>query len=407
MNVIRRFIDIGTSENHGSISNKYVRFINSVTLFVWLNILGNLSVALYFHQSGISLVLIAHFLIFVLIPIFNRMGRPVLAAAWFSALAILFVTFYAVDITLYGLNFAYLPMIIFLQFFMFPPAYLRYIVIFIALALAGFVLAILWPVLKLPLPIAVSQDFINAQRLNTLFGLPALSIAFGAYAFFTINKAEHEVAVEKEKSDRLLLGILPASIAERFKDDQSFLADGYDSVTVLFADIVGFTQLSGKISPTELVKFLDGIFLKFDELTEAYGLEKIKTIGDAYMVAGGVPTRTDDHPHKVCEMALRMTDVISGLTTPAGEPLQMRIGIHTGPLTAGVIGAKKFAYDLWGDTVNTASRMESHCEAGKIQITGELYELVKDKFDCIARGTVAVKGKGSMSTWFLVSALAA
>jgi class 3 adenylate cyclase len=293
-------------------------------------------------------------------------------------------------------------MIIFLQFFLFSASERKYIILFTAITVVCFIGVILWQDLHVQPFLTVSKEFIDAQRLNTFVGLPLLSIAFGIYAFLTINNAEQQVAKEKEKTEQLLLNILPQAVAERFKNDQSFLAEGYRSVSVLFADIVGFTGFSEKIAPDELVKFLNTVFSSFDALTEVFRLEKIKTIGDAYMVAGGVPTPSDHHTRRICQMALKMQDVVKGMKSPGGEPLHIRIGISTGPVTAGVIGAKKFTYDLWGNTVNTASRMESHSAAGSIHITGDVYELIKHEFECKSRGEIQVKGKGTMTTYFLI-----
>jgi adenylate cyclase len=149
---------------------------------------------------------------------------------------------------------------------------------------------------------------------------------------------------------------------------------------------------------------LNDVFSKFDTLTETFKLEKIKTIGDAYMVAGGVPVPSNNHLQKICRMAIKIQEVIKEMKSPDGKQVQMRIGISTGPVTAGVIGVKKFIYDLWGDTVNTASRMESHGEGGSIQITDDVYKLIKNEFECTVRGTIQVKGKGTMTTYFLVAA---
>ncbi|MDQ3842826.1 MAG: adenylate/guanylate cyclase domain-containing protein, partial [Bacteroidota bacterium] len=376
MNVVKRIIDLGTAEKIYPVYNKHIRFTNSVALFVCCFIVQNAALAIYYHQPLLILVYILHFAMIALVPVFNTMGKRVLASAWFSSVAILFVTFYAIVFTLDSYNFAFLPMIIFLQFFLFAASEKKHIVIFVIITALCFVGAIAWQELQM-LPFwLVPKGLLDAQRWNSLVGIPFLSTAFGIYAFSTIHKAEQEVAKEKEKTEQLLLNILPQAIAERFKNDQSFLAEGYPSVTVLFADIVGFTSFSEKTAPDELVKFLNAVFSKFDELTVTYGLEKIKTIGDAYMVAGGVPTPSNDHTLKICQMALKIQQVIKEIKTPGGEPVRMRIGISTGPVTAGVIGAKKFIYDLWGDTVNTASRMESYSEAGTIQITGEVYELV-------------------------------
>ena len=170
----------------------------------------------------------------------------------------------------------------------------------------------------------------------------------------------------------------------------------------MFADLVGFTPLSAQMSPKALVEMLNEVFSRFDALTEKYGLEKIKTIGDAYMVAGGLPTPRSDHAILVANMALEMREVVENLETPTGDRLQVRIGINTGPVAAGVIGTKKFTYDLWGDTVNTAARMETHADPGDIQVTERSYERLKRQFHLEPRGTIEVKGKGGMRTYLLV-----
>ena len=205
----------------------------------------------------------------------------------------------------------------------------------------------------------------------------------------------------RRQSDVLLANILPQPIADRLKLDKSIIADGFWEATVLFADIVGFTKMAERLSPDSLVKLLDDIFTIFDGLTNKYGLEKIKTIGDGYMVAGGIPLEKPAHAEAVAELAIEMQSAVTDFSRRLGKPLGIRIGINTGPLVAGVIGKTKFSYDLWGDTVNTASRMESHGEDGKIQVTRAVYEKLKDKYEFVPRGMIQVKGKGEMEAWFL------
>jgi len=207
--------------------------------------------------------------------------------------------------------------------------------------------------------------------------------------------------LEKGKSDALLLNILPAKVAERLKADGELIADGFAQVTVLFSDIVGFTKMSDRLEPAEVVRRLNVIFSAFDAIADRLKVEKIKTIGDAYMVAGGLPDRTDDHPEAIAEMALAMRATLELMGETLGEAISVRIGIHTGPVVAGVIGKKKFIYDIWGDTVNTASRMESHALPGTIQVTSETAKLLAPKYLLIERGEIDVKGKGPMKTWFL------
>jgi len=206
-----------------------------------------------------------------------------------------------------------------------------------------------------------------------------------------------------QESETLLLNILPAPIARRLKSGERAIAERFESVTVLFADIVGFTKLSATNTPEELVQGLNTLFEQFDTLAQKYGLEKIKTIGDAYMVAGGLPERSQDHCERVAQFALEAQIVMENITlrTSTGERVQVRIGIHTGEAVAGVIGTSKFSYDLWGDTVNTASRMESHGEAGKVHVSEEVFTLLKDTFAFEKRGEIEIKGKGVMQTYFL------
>lgn len=217
-----------------------------------------------------------------------------------------------------------------------------------------------------------------------------------------LQKANQQLAVEQEKSERLLLNILPESIACRLKNGHSNIADGFAEVTILFADIVNFTQLSEQVSPEELVSLLNEIFSAFDRLTEQYGLEKIKTIGDAYMVAGGIPEPRPDHADAIAEMALGMQEAIAQFNQKYHQSCNIRIGINTGPVVAGVIGTRKFIYDLWGDTVNIASRMESHGIAGEIQVTETTYKHLHSRYELQPRGQIYVKGKGEMVTYLLI-----
>jgi class 3 adenylate cyclase len=210
-----------------------------------------------------------------------------------------------------------------------------------------------------------------------------------------------QLETEKEKSERLLLNILPQPIAERLKEDEQIIADNFPEVTVLFADIAGFTPLSASLSPTKLVQLLNEIFSAFDALVEKHDLEKIKTIGDAYMVVGGLPYPQANHAIAIAEMALDMQRVIQDFNQRHQTSLNMRIGIHTGPVVAGVIGTKKFIYDLWGDTVNTASRMESHGIIGNIQMTDSTYQQLRHHYMIEKRGFIEVKGKGNMKTYLL------
>ncbi len=218
----------------------------------------------------------------------------------------------------------------------------------------------------------------------------------------TERKYLKQLRIEQEKSERLLLNVLPKPIADQLKAGHETIADDFSNVTVLFSDIVNFTSRAATVKPIELVARLNEIFSVFDDLANQFALEKIKTVGDEYMVVGGVPTNRDDHAEAVAEMALQMQQEIGRFTLGSDEPLTMRIGIHSGPVTAGVIGKNKFIYDLWGDTVNIASRMESSSVPGKIQVSEATCNILAEKYQLQERGLLDIKGKGQMLTSFLI-----
>ena len=238
------------------------------------------------------------------------------------------------------------------------------------------------------------------EDIRTLFFIMNLSFS-SVVVFIFASYFVSTALTEREKANRLLLNILPSKIAKTLKTKAGVIADAHAEVTVLFADIVGFTQYSSGVSPKDLVSKLNQIFHCFDELAENYGLEKIKTIGDAYMVVGGLPEHRDDHTQAVASMALDMMSEIKNIEASAGISFSLRIGIHSGPVVAGVIGKSKFAYDLWGDSVNVASRMESSGKEGRIQVSEAAYKRLKDDFTFEKRGAVEIKGKGAMETYFL------
>jgi guanylate cyclase len=206
----------------------------------------------------------------------------------------------------------------------------------------------------------------------------------------------------QDVAENLLLNILPRSIAEKLKAKPQTIADHFGSASILFADVVEFTPLAEKLSPVRVVEMLDQLFGHFDTLAERYELEKIKTIGDCYMAAAGIPSPRPDHARTLACMALDMVDAVRPDGAMGSLGFQLRIGINSGPVVAGVIGRKRFLYDLWGDAVNTAGRMQTESLPGRIQITRSTYELLRDEFDCEPRGTIPVKGKGEMETWYLV-----
>ncbi|MDA3660711.1 adenylate/guanylate cyclase domain-containing protein [Mycobacterium xenopi] len=223
------------------------------------------------------------------------------------------------------------------------------------------------------------------------------------YALREIARAEAVMEVEYDRSEALLANIMPASIAARLKNPaHNIIADKYDEASVLFADIAGFTERASSIDSTELIQFLDRLYTEFDALVDKHGLEKIKVSGDSYMVVSGVPWPRHDHVQALADLALDMADAAAELKDPHGRALPLRIGLATGPVVAGVVGSRRFFYDVWGDAVNVASRMESTDPEGRIQVPQEVYERLKDDFVLEERGDVEVKGKGVMHTWYLV-----
>ena len=250
----------------------------------------------------------------------------------------------------------------------------------------------------------VPSDLVLKKTLMDF--IPALiGLLFLAYTLERSQRrvflANHLLDIEKAKSEDLLSNILPDVIAERLKSNRGSIADYHEEVSVLFADFVGFTSFAANKSPGELVKFLNTIFSVFDHLVEQQGLEKIKTVGDCYMVIGGAPTPRHDHLQTLAYFALAVQSQIAQMSEEQGYFMQFRIGMHIGPLVAGVIGEKRLLYDVWGDTVNIASRLESHGVAGRIHVSAEVAHQLQDKFILTYRGPIEIKGKGILNTYFL------
>lgn len=250
---------------------------------------------------------------------------------------------------------------------------------------------------------AGSSETIEVNAGDLTFSL--LGVMVPEFGFINIYgtdiTAAKQIAKAHAENERLLLSILPASIAKRLREGETVIADRFEDVTLLFADIVGFTQLSARMEPSQVVDLLNQLFRLFDELADRHGLEKVKTIGDSYMVVGGLPNRTPDHPARVADMAIDLRDELTRSKVTAEHGIRFRIGMHTGPAVAGVIGTKKFIYDVWGDTVNTASRMEALGVPGVIHVTEEVFDRLRDSYRFEPRGVIDVKGKGPMKTYFL------
>ena len=274
-------------------------------------------------------------------------------------------------------------------------------ILFAALAGVSWVLNDQFMGNALPIPRHVKDTFF----LMNIMGTACILYAVMRYFQSQKERTLQELAIEQARSEKLLLNVLPQSIANRLKDNDMRIADSHESVTVLFADIVGFTQLTASTSPTELVDLLSQLFSRFDQLAAKHGIEKIKTIGDGYMVVGGAPIHLENHAALVTALALEMFNALSAFNQETGNNLQMRIGISSGPVVAGVIGTSKFAYDLWGDTVNMASRMEQTALTNSIQLSEATHALIKTGFDFEMRKQVQVKGKGKVNTYMLKQSL--
>lgn len=269
--------------------------------------------------------------------------------------------------------------------------------LFMGLAAVSWQLNSLFATSALPIPDDVKDTFfvMNVSGVAT--------ILYIVMRYFQSQKERvlQALEIEQARSERLLLNILPQSVAQRLKANEVRIADSHQAVTIMFADLVDFTKLSAKLPPAELVDLLNSVFSEFDSLAEKYGLEKIKTIGDAYMAVAGAPNARPDHAHAVADMALEMQTVLAETARQKGKNLSMRIGINSGPVVAGVIGSTKFSYDMWGDTVNLASRMEHSGIPDGIQVTEATYNLLKDDYAFEYRGNIPLKGKGEAEAYIL------
>ena len=267
---------------------------------------------------------------------------------------------------------------------------IRWFIAFVAVFLASGTIGELWHPLA-PLPGWFTTTML---ALNVTVGG---SVVFMLLALFAQQRRDAQ-----EVADNLLVNVLPRSIAERLKAEPQTIADSFSSASILFADVVEFTPRAEGLSAAEVVGLLDRLFGHFDGLVERHDLEKIKTIGDAYMAAAGIPVPREDHARALALLALEMVDAVSAQGPMGDLGLELRIGINSGPVVAGVIGRKRFLYDLWGDAVNVADRMQTHGTPGRIQVTRATYELLKDEFVLEPRGTIEIRGKGEMETWYLV-----
>lgn len=339
-------------------------------------------------------------LVFVAIPLLHRFGET-LAALTFVAVAYLSLTIVGWQI---GTDTG-------LQFYYFVSASLAVLVLGTEHIVMASVVVAIGAGLTIAAQFLVPGDtgvqprwLVNTGFVTTTIATCVMIFATVWYSMRQVSRAEEAMEVEYKRSEALLANILPASIAARLKDPmRPVIADRHDDASILFTDIAGFTERSSQISPTDLVRFLDRLYTTFDRIVDKHGLEKIKTTGDSYMVVSGVPQYREDHAEALAALALDMQSAVADLRDPNGRRVPLRMGMASGPVVAGVVGARRFFYDVWGDAVNVAARMETTDEEGQIQVPQDLYERLKERFILTERGDVEIKGKGVMRTWFLLS----
>ncbi|MEM9470697.1 MAG: adenylate/guanylate cyclase domain-containing protein [Pseudomonadota bacterium] len=376
-------------------------------VFYVLAALGHFMTLVLFWQTGVTIMAVFNvFSVAIFVSALMLLERGYYQTAFWAAITELVLHGIAATICVgHQYSFQNYPFLVVILLFIQPFYSMRSSILMAAAILLSAALVMSYAVSNQPLYL-MPED-----QQAMLAAVPMISWPF--YVLLMVlpfvrasARAEQEIAAAYGESERLLLNILPAPIAERLKTTQGMIADDHDKVAILFADIVGFTEMSGRLKPTELVSLLNDVFNAIDGVVAKYGAEKIKTIGDAYMVVAGLPLADPDPDATIAQLALEMADVVSCFKDPVtGDPVQIRIGINSGAVVAGVIGNRKFAYDLWGDAVNLAARMEVTCEVGRIQAPQALAHSLRDRFAFEPRGEVEIKGKGKMRTAYLTGRL--
>jgi class 3 adenylate cyclase len=333
-------------------------------------------------------------------PLLNHRQRYTAARLFFSLSALALVVFNAVQVGAATQSHLYVIVVCLAGFLIYPPREVRWLALVVVVSMAA-LMSLRWyhrdhaGIVSFP-PAALE---IAGWAATLLLFLMILAVT--VYHYRIVTEAERRLELEHRRSETLLLNILPAPIAERLKKQQLPIADRIGDASILFADLIGFTELANRIPHERVVAILDTMFSSFDRIGARHGLEKIKTMGDSYMLAGGVPQESPGHHAAVAACALEMLAHVRGGPVPEAPDLGVRIGIHCGPVVAGVICETKFAYDVWGDTVNMASRMESHAPPNHIQVSADFHARTREAFRYTRRGTLEVKGKGTLETYLL------
>jgi len=400
--------NIGIDETLESHLRRKIVLTNQLAFTVTIIVsLAWTAMAIVFHgKSDLLLPIVAACTAYGLTIVFNALRWHTFSRIWFNLTPLIMILFFAGIITdgqVISMKIALLSVII-VPLVLFGIEERGMMVMGIVLVIAAY-LGMDFVAPLIPNWVVVDMTIVDSPLAIDINGLLSFFLFIFAFTYFQniANDAEQQLVYEKERSEQLLRNILPDEIADLLKDSPATIANHYAQASVLFADIVDFTPLSAELAPDEVVSLLNEVFSYFDMLAEKYDVEKIKTIGDCYMVAAGVPRPRSDHALILAQLALEAQDYFQAHPI-AGHTLSFRIGINSGSLVAGVIGRKKFIYDLWGDAVNIASRMESHGVCGKVQITRATYELIQSEFICENGGSVAIKGKGEMEVWHVIGA---
>ena len=373
-------------------------------IFYFLAGVSHFGVLLLFLQFGVTFMVVFNvFSVALFAAAFALLPLGYYRTAYWAAVAELTLHGIAATVcvgTAYG--FQLYPFLVVILLFIQPFYPLRVSFVLAALTLTSAGLVTFYAENTAPLYV-IPEDWHNAMVVAGVTNWPIFVLVMVLPFVRASARAEKELAAAYGETERLLLNILPAPIAERLKTTEGMIADDHNRVAILFADIVGFTDMSGRLRPAEVVTLLNGVFNAIDGLVEKYGVEKIKTIGDAYMVVAGLPNPIDDPDETIARLALDIRSTVAGFKVPGtDDPLGIRIGINSGTVVAGVIGNRKFAYDLWGDAVNVAARMEATGEEGMIQASDEFAAPLKDRFAFEPRGEIEIKGKGKIATSFLI-----
>jgi class 3 adenylate cyclase len=393
--------NIGVDETVEPSEVRHINLVNILAIFISLFELSYMTFFVPFFQQTKFLLLFgtAIGILNLGVVLLNYYKFHLIARVFFGLLGIIIITVNSPFLGRETLTHIFLLESIVIAFFIYPPKENVFRNAIIFLNAAAFIGLEVWFTHHAAIIENVPKLFIYSQ----ISGLLVFMVAISFYIYTIIHHAEARLEEEQLKSERLLLNILPKPIAKRLKDGSGLIADHIEEATILFSDIVDFTKMSETMPANKVVSMLDEIFTEFDFIADKYGLEKIKTIGDAYMVVGGIPEPRVDHSEAIANMALAMQQLMNDKYFEKYQGLKLRVGIHIGPVVAGVIGRRKFSYDLWGDSVNTASRMESQGVEGKIQVTQKVYEKLKNHYYFEYRGDIEIKGKNMMAAYFLIS----